>query len=160
MWLINYNDAGLGVIVLLALLFYQYKKHKHQHSHMGMNEDANKILPYDVAMSKVSFILVVMFRDATLWRETVEYMYDHHRDGYPYTTTDETYRIHAIAILWVVNGVWLIAPFTTVVWGYNEIALLVHERTSALYSNKGTKKLWLICELYNTIRKYVLCDMY
>ena len=41
--------------------------------------------PYELG-STVSLVLLVVFRDATLWRETVEYMWDHHRLGYPHTT--------------------------------------------------------------------------
>lgn len=123
-WLINYNDAGLGVLVLLALLYYRSKKNSTQ--------TTSQIA---LAKSKILFILVVVFRDATLWRETVEYMYDHHRQGYPYTTQDERYRGHAIAILWIVNGVWLLAPLLSIVWGYNEIAMLLNG------SEKSVKKL-------------------
>jgi hypothetical protein len=118
-WLINYNDAGLGLLVLLALLYHQ----------------SNKNTPRAV-MSKVLFILVVIFRDATLWRETVEYMFDHHRKGYPYTTEDPTYRWHAIAILWIVNGVWLIAPISSVVWAYNELSVLLNGKQTDSKSGK------------------------
>lgn len=107
-WLINANDAFLGIIVLTAMLYYK----------------ANKSSLQNGPASKVIFVLVVIFRDATLWRETVEYMFDHHRKGYPYTTVDPVYRSHAIAILWIVNGVWLIAPIVSIVWGFNEITSL------------------------------------
>jgi hypothetical protein len=103
-WLINCNDAILGILVLTALLYYRWCKKTPRES-----------------MSRVILVLCVVFRDATLWRETVEYMFDHHTKGYPYTTNDSVYRVHAIALLWIVNGVWLIAPVTSLVWGYNEI---------------------------------------
>ena len=109
-WLINYNDAGLGVLVLLALIYY--KTHKNTPS-----EERSKVL----------FVLIVIFRDATLWRETVEYMFDHHTRGYPYTTYNYEYRTHAIVILWFVNGVWLLAPIISVLWGLWEIESTVNK---------------------------------
>ena len=59
--------------------------------------------------------------------ETVEYFYDHHTKGYPHTTDDPTYRIHAIACLWLVNILWLLAPLVSLVWGYQKIAALIEE---------------------------------
>lgn len=133
-WLINYNDAGLGVLVLLALLYYQFHKNKNKNSEKNITQEQEVAK----SKSKIIFILIVLFRDATLWRETVEYMYDHHRKGYPYTTHDGTYRVHAIAILWIVNGVWLLAPLLSVVWGYNEMSevlLLNNSHGKARWSN-------------------------
>ena len=106
-WLINLNDAVLGFIV--ALCYYRYKSCKNDRK----------------VSSSVIFGLVVLFRDATLWRETVEYMWDHHRKGYPYTTRDEVYRLHAIICLWLVNVIWLIAPCVSIIWVYNTITSLI-----------------------------------
>jgi len=69
----------------------------------------------------VAFLVIsTIFRDATLFRETVEYMYDHHYGGYQHTTTNELYRSHGIAILWLINGLWLVAPIITCVWGWRK----------------------------------------
>ena len=99
--LINYNDAILGIFVLLSYLYYKNSNMNYQ--------------------STIIFVLTVIFRDATLFRETVEYMWDHHHKDYIYTTTDEVYRIHGIVCLWLVNGIWLIAPIVSLFWGYNMI---------------------------------------
>ena len=100
-WLINWNDGVLGLLVFAALvMFYVQKKS---------------------AQSTTILALVTLFRDATLWRETVEYMWDHHRQAYPHTTRDPVYRPHAILLLWLVNGVWLVAPITTALWAYSQI---------------------------------------
>eukprot|EP00656_Telonema_subtile_P019936 TRINITY_DN21127_c0_g1_i1.p1 TRINITY_DN21127_c0_g1~~TRINITY_DN21127_c0_g1_i1.p1 ORF type:complete len:244 (-),score=41.47 TRINITY_DN21127_c0_g1_i1:71-802(-) len=107
-WLINVNDAGLGVLVALAL-FYSARSGK---------------------APSVMLILVALFRDATLWRETVEYMWDHHRHGYPFTTTDPALRPHAIACLWLVNICWLIAPCMTVVWAYLHLDQARHDKSA------------------------------
>lgn len=104
-WLININDAGLGILVLVALLYYRTRE-----------------LSKDKCKAKIAFVLMVVFRDATLWRETVEYLWDHHRYNYPYTTTDVGVRSHAIILLWLVNIVWLIAPCMSVVWAYTQLS--------------------------------------
>jgi len=99
-WFINWNDAGLGLLVLFAFLYFRYS---HTRS------------------SYILFILVTLFRDATLWRETVEYMIQHHQLGYPLTIHDDTWRKHAIAGLWLINFAWLIAPLVTVIWAYQQL---------------------------------------
>lgn len=106
-WLINLNDACLGIMVLLGLLYY-YRQKKASTSRSSPS-------------ATIMLVLIVVFRDATLWRETVEYMWDHHRKGYPFTTTDPLYRQHAINTLWLVNIIWLVAPVLSLVWGYNMI---------------------------------------
>lgn len=111
-WLINANDALLGLIVLAALMMQGGRRQKPS-----------------------SFLVIAtLFRDATLWRETVEYMSMHHRSGYAFTTTDPQVRVHAIACLWLVNVIWLIAPLFTAVWAY-EILVYTHG-----YSQLETKK--------------------
>ena len=66
-WLINANDATLGALVLAA---YVWRRRA-----VG-ERDATAALA-----------LLVVFRDATLLRETVEYLFlQHHAAGYPYTT--------------------------------------------------------------------------
>lgn len=95
-WLINLNDAGLGVVCLLALLF----------------------------ADQTSTVLLLLFRDATLFRETVEYLWEHHRLGYPYTIQEPVWaRPHAIAILWIINFLWLVAPLLGVVWAHDQLRL-------------------------------------
>lgn len=108
-WLINWNDALLGIAVLFALI-YRYK--------FNANSSRNN------TSATVILVLLVVFRDATLWRETVEYMWDHHRKSYPFSTDDLMYRPHAIACLWTVNGLWLIAPLISLKWAYDQIMLL------------------------------------
>lgn len=111
-WLINVNDGSLGILVALVyVIFRRYES----------DEGKSK--------AKILLCLVVLFRDATLWRETVEYFWDHHRKGYPYTTHDPDYRSHATACLWLVNIVWLVAPFVTVLWVYNTINEVIAEKS-------------------------------
>ena len=109
-WLINVNDAALGFLVLLALLNYW------------------KSMKSSVASPSASiiFVLTVVFRDATLWRETVEYLWDLHRKSYPFCTFIPQYRQHAIICLWLVNIIWLIAPMMSLIWGYLLISRLIH----------------------------------
>ena len=63
-WLINVNDGGLGLLVVMAAVY---------HSKYGGTKDVGT---GDAAGagSLIVLVLVVLFRDATLWRETVEYM--------------------------------------------------------------------------------------
>ena len=96
-WLINANDAILGLIVLAALVLQG-----------GSGRTPSPFL-----------VIATLFRDATLWRETVEYMSMHHRSGYALTTRDPQLRGHAIACLWLVNGIWLVAPLITAAWAYD-----------------------------------------
>merc|ERR1712083_356899 len=72
--------------------------------------------------SEACLILLAVFRDATLRRETVEYMWDHHRCGYCHSMTNESLRPHAIAVLWSVNIMWLVAPPLTLVWAYQQLS--------------------------------------
>lgn len=99
-WLINLNDAGLGILVA-AVFLWQMRK-------TGCWGKPSKLL-----------LLITVFRDATLFRETIEYMWDHHRLGYPYTTMGPM-RSHAIACLWLINIMWIIAPIITVVWAWQQ----------------------------------------
>eukprot|EP00756_Hemistasia_phaeocysticola_P064351 Hpha_TRINITY_DN7728_c0_g1::TRINITY_DN7728_c0_g1_i1::g.85386::m.85386 len=105
--LINWNDAILGAIVGLAWLGSKTRR------------------------GWVLFVVLLVFRDATLWRETVEYMWDHHHHGYPHTightacvhsaNSEAGLRVHAIVCLWLVNVLWLIAPVTSVVWAVQRL---------------------------------------
>lgn len=101
-WLINWNDGILGLVVIAFYFIFRCQTHE---------PTAHR--------AKVAMALVILFRDATLWRETVEYLWDHHRQDYPYTTQDERFRVHAITCLWLVNVIWLIAPCFTIAWVYN-----------------------------------------
>eukprot|EP00300_Choanocystis_sp_HF-7_P035083 c48354_g1_i1.p2 GENE.c48354_g1_i1~~c48354_g1_i1.p2 ORF type:complete len:250 (-),score=40.70 c48354_g1_i1:21-770(-) len=114
-WLINVNDAALGALVLLALI--------HQVRSSGW------------ARPSLPLILVTLFRDATLFRETVEYMWDHHRKNYPHTTHDPILRPHAIACLWLINIAWLVAPLLTVVWASQHLIA----RADAQHTGKKLK---------------------
>jgi hypothetical protein len=105
-WLINVNDASLGFLVLI--LYYL------RTTSSSSPYYAKKTI-FGVRLH-VWFTLIVVFRDATLFRETVEYMWNHHRLEYPFTCQDPSYRLHGIAILWLVNILWLIAPVLTMYW--------------------------------------------
>lgn len=135
-WLINANDAGLGLLVAAAFCL-----------HRRQRAAGARAAPPGVDWTGV-LVLAVLFRDATLWRETVEYMWDHHRLGYPHTAgfsegssgtdhdgdrglgarglgaplRDGSLRPHLAACLWLVNGVWLVAPLTTCAWAYRRFA--------------------------------------
>lgn len=120
-WLINVNDAFFGILVGLFYIWYLRSLNKS---------------PFESCKVKVMFAIIVLFRDATLWRETVEYLWDHYRKGYPYTTDLVGYRTHAIACLWTVNIIWLVAPCISSLWTYNCIIELIS--TSA--ATRATKK--------------------
>mgnify|MGYP003385166480 FL=1 len=100
-WLINWNDSILGVLVLAAMIYCKREKQS--------------------ISSTIILVLTVVFRDATLWRETVEYLWDHHRKGYPHTVQDEAYRAHGVILLYLVNFLWLIAPILSCVWAYFQL---------------------------------------
>lgn len=93
-WLINVNDFGLALVTLGALLWAARAQSRG---------------------ARVAAWVLLVFRDATLWRETVEYLWDHHRLGYPHTVAGPL-RPHSIAALWSVNALWLVAPLLTCVW--------------------------------------------
>lgn len=98
--MINANDAILGILVLVAYIAWRREK---------------------TFASRVLFSLILIFRDATLFRETCEYMYEHHVNGYPYTSQRSDTRHHAIACLWLVNIMWLVAPLLSLRWAYSGI---------------------------------------
>ena len=104
MWLINANDATLGVLVLAVFAALSHARRRPPGERRGW---------------EVGFVLVVLFRDATLFRETVEYMWDHHRSGYALTSMARPeLRPHYVAALWTVNGCWLLAPLLTFYWAF------------------------------------------
>ena len=65
--LINYNDFCLGLLVFLALLRELRMK--------ALSESANHHHQQQQIGTSLSLVLLVVFRDATLWRETVEYLW-------------------------------------------------------------------------------------
>jgi hypothetical protein len=117
--LINANDAGLGLLVGLALWRY---------------------LGTRTPDARIALVLATLFRDATLWRETVEYMLDHHKKGYAHSTRDALYRPHAIACLWLVNIIWLLGPMLTFVWAFLELRSLLPKRAEGSGSNGAGKR--------------------
>ena len=87
--LINWNDTLLGALVCGALIQVWRQQ----------GTDARSILAgsWRQGPTSIPLVLTLLFRDATLWRETVEYMWDHYRLDYPHTTTDPVLRPHGIA---------------------------------------------------------------
>ena len=122
-WLINVNDGLLGVVVAAAL-FHHFRS-------------TGPLDRWSHASKAV--VLLTLLRDATLLRETIEYvdshasvarcsisrvgryMWDHHRKDYPHTTTDPALRPHGIALLWLINVMWLVAPLLTLVWAWQQL---------------------------------------
>mmetsp|Transcript_2993 Transcript_2993/g.7119 ORF Transcript_2993/g.7119 Transcript_2993/m.7119 type:complete len:299 (+) Transcript_2993:70-966(+) len=124
---ININDAVCGVLVLLAM-------------YRSLRDKCDR--------SKATFVTLVLFRDATLFRETVEYMWDHYTSDYKHTlqSTENlldslksgddhiaggltgTHHVilglpihqHARVCLWLVNILWLIAPILTLEWAIRQ----------------------------------------
>jgi len=133
--LINWNDGLLGLAVLVSYYFYtildktkpktKTKTKTKINTKIQDDENAANVQTKAVASRSRSrmitciFVLITVFRDATLWRETVEYLYMHHRSNYEFTTGDPRWRHHAIYLLWLINGIWLIAPIFTVRWAYD-----------------------------------------
>jgi hypothetical protein len=101
--LINANGAALGLLVGLALAWQRWSTGSCW------------------ARPSVASALVIVFRDATLFRGTIEYMLDHHRSGYALTVTDPALRPHAIAILWLINVTCCVAPPLTLVWAHVQL---------------------------------------
>jgi hypothetical protein len=100
--LINWNDGLLGLLVGVLVAHHCWTR------------------PAD-GRAGVPLLLAVVFRDATLFRETVEYLADHHVKGYVHTTADPALRPHGIAILWLVNCTWLVAPLLSLVWAAQQL---------------------------------------
>ena len=59
--LINWNDAGLGLVVLVALA-----------AELAQGAAVHEGSAGPAVGRSVATVLLVLFRDATLWRETVE----------------------------------------------------------------------------------------
>ena len=123
-WLINVNDAALGLVVLGAFVMQRQQQQQQQLQQLQQQQQQQERRA--ACNWSLVFVLALVFRDATLWRETVEYMWDHHKAGYPHTASalalkDPSLRPHLIAILWTVNGVWLVAPLLTAVWAYQQL---------------------------------------
>jgi hypothetical protein len=123
-WLININDASLGVLVLIAYVRARRAAAAAAAAAAAPRSSvgATAELRASAARAHVALALATLFRDATLLRETVEYMgLQHHKASYPHTTGHPSYRAHAIACLWLVNGPWLVAPLGTAWWAWNQI---------------------------------------
>eukprot|EP01128_Nolandella_sp_AFSM9_P006841 TRINITY_DN3600_c0_g1_i1.p1 TRINITY_DN3600_c0_g1~~TRINITY_DN3600_c0_g1_i1.p1 ORF type:complete len:260 (-),score=36.10 TRINITY_DN3600_c0_g1_i1:175-933(-) len=112
--LINLNSVMFALALIVA---YWYKTSK----------------GYATFRSSVPFILVLVFRDATLFRQTLEYLWLHHRLEYPFTTSEVLYRVDSIIALWGLNLLSLVAPVFTLLWAYQRIStLIVRERRSLI----------------------------
>merc|ERR1712083_82915 len=107
--LINWNDGLLGAMVGAAFAYDLWQGRR------------GRACPGP----RLVLVILLIFRDATLFRETVEYFYFHHRTGYADTVgglkcthpiSDLALRPHGIANLWTVNVIWLIAPCLSMIW--------------------------------------------
>ena len=80
------------------------------------------------------FVLTLLFRDATLFRETVEcLLVQHHMAGYPHTVADPLLRAHAIACLWwSINGPWVVVPLLSFAWVARRLLPLTGGMVAAL----------------------------
>ena len=66
-WMLNINDACFGALVLVAVILK-----RRAHSGVGASRRWK-------VLTSVMMVVAVVWRDATLWRETVDYMWGHHR---------------------------------------------------------------------------------
>jgi hypothetical protein len=107
--LINWNDGLLGLCVLAAYLY------RRRQLHSGNTAS--------IRASTVALALVVVFRDATLWRETVEYLGEHFFSGHAFSTVNPAVRKLAIANIYLINGLWILAPMLSPVWAW----FLIHD---------------------------------
>lgn len=119
--LINWNDGLLGVLVFAL---YIYRKRKLMDGERS-----------SYTSSSVALAIAVVFRDATLWRETVEYLSQHYLSSHKFTTFNPEIRTLAIANVYLINGLWLIAPLLSPVWAWHIIDESMHG--SAATSKKG-----------------------
>ena len=117
-WLINWNDGILGLVVGITVLLWRRDRSPER---------------------TVWLCLVTVFRDATLWRETVEYMWNHHRSEYAYTTQHPALRKHAIACLWLVNILWLLAPLLTAAWAIDRLMSMLPQCGAPVQVKQGQK---------------------
>jgi hypothetical protein len=109
--LINWNDGLLGIVVLLAFLHWRSSNTtKKKGNNTGYSKGAS-----------VALALAVVFRDATLWRETVEYLGQHYYSSHAFTTDDPAHRTVAIYLVYAINGLWIIAPMLSPLWAWHLI---------------------------------------
>ena len=83
--------------------------------------------------------LLTLLTDATLLSETVECMSDHHCKAYPRTTTDPALRPQEIALLWIMNVMWLVAPLLTMLWAWQPLDVRQDLSASSRPNLKGGK---------------------
>ena len=102
--LINWNDGLLG---LLVLGLYIYRERKYAEGYRASYNAAS-----------IAFAIAVVFRDATLWRETVEYLSEHYFSSHKFTTSDPEIRTLAVTNVYLINGLWLIAPILSPLWAW------------------------------------------
>lgn len=115
----NVVDGGGGIILLLISAYLLYVK-----TFVNKKYQKNGLIN-----GNVLYILVLLFRDACLWRETIDYMFDQHLNEYPFTLSEPKYlRNHAIIALWSVNLMWLVVPPFTVVWAFQQFTSLLKEK--------------------------------
>ena len=89
-WLLytcNTFEGGSGLILTLMMIYLYFN---------SKNKNA-----------RLLFILLVVFRDAGLFRQTVSYLLDQHVAGYPYSIQHELYGKFAVAGLYTINGLWI-----------------------------------------------------
>ena len=127
----NIVDGAGGILLLIISLYLWYAKKS-----LNTQQQKNAI-----GNGNIVYILVLLFRDACLWRETVEYMMDQHLNDYPFTISQPTYlRKHAIFALWSVNFMWLTVPLFTVVWTFQQITHFVQQAGTANSGKNGKKR--------------------
>ena len=126
----NMLEGGSGTIIIIILFLekYYWKISKHiDESELNQNivshvNSQRKRYPHSLLL-----ILVIIFRDAMLFRQTFSYMSDQHLENYPFSFRNSSgdfpnaFRPLAIGGLWFINGIWLIAPITSLFWAWREL---------------------------------------
>ena len=105
-WTKNLLEGAGGFAILVTFLYQKFANQK-------TTSDVIKSLP---------FLLVVLFRDAMLFRQNFSYLTDQHMENYIYSLSHEFgYRNESIAVLYLINAIWSIAPVTTAIWVFSTI---------------------------------------
>lgn len=124
----NTFEGGSGLILtLLQIYLYLFDSPK------------NKKINNRMSNMRLIFILLVVFRDAGLFRQTVSYLLDQHVANYPYSIQHNLYRNFAVAGLYTINGLWIIAPMFTIIWAFKQIKSFNNQSYKSNKNNKHSK---------------------
>ena len=136
---------GIAIIIVILLQRYYFSKRYNFNTAFTNNEfgcDFGCTSKRDNKSRRTYlFILIILFRDAMLLRQTFSYLTDQHIDNYPFSNISKNngfgWKRESIIGLYTINSIWIIAPFTTFIWAYINFKIGLNKHTLLLKeSNK------------------------